>query len=268
MTVGLAGTIIPRREAPHPMDSFAVISDVHGNLEALEAVLAEVDRLGVRRILSLGDVVGYGPDPEACLRLVQARCSHRLLGNHEHAVLNPGMAFEFNPSAQAALEWTRERLRQADLLPALEGLLPHHQEGEYLFVHGSARNALEEYLRETDPEGRSTFEAVAASIEEDFTSFRICFVGHNHKPFLATAEGFLHPHAERATFQVPPEEKLYVSVGSVGQPRDLDPRACFVVFEGTRVDYHRVPYPWTATAAKIRAAGLPGRLAERLGLGR
>lgn len=249
------------------MSLIAVISDVHGNLEALEAVLAEIDRLGVKAIYSLGDVVGYGPDPEECVRITVSRCKHRLMGNHEYAVIHTNLAFVSNRVAQAALEWTRKRVRDASLLDALTGLSPHHQEADTLFVHGSARDALEEYVTEADRSGYSNFDAVVDSLEKDFTSFRLCFVGHNHKPFLATTEGFLHPHAGLREFVLPEEEKLYVSVGSVGQPRDHDVRACFVTFDGEKVVYHRVPYPWEVTAAKIRSRGLPEFLAERISRG-
>ncbi len=248
------------------MSTIAVISDVHGNLEALEAVLARIDGLGVEAIYSLGDAVGYGPDPEACLRLTAARCRHRLMGNHEYAVVHPNLGFTFNPVAQKALEWTRERVREAGLLDLISGLQPHHQEGDVLFVHGSARDALEEYVTESDKRGYSVFDEMVESLEKDFTSFRLCFVGHNH--ILATTEGFLHPHEGLKEFQVPREEKLYVSVGSVGQPRDRDPRACFVTFDGDRVAYHRVPYDFAGTAGKIRARGLPDYLADRIAVGR
>lgn len=250
------------------MSTIAVISDVHGNLEALEAVLARIDALGAAAIYSLGDAVGYGPDPEACLRLTAARCRHRLMGNHEYAVVHENLGFTFNPVAQKALEWTRGRVQEAGLLGLIGGLQPHHQEGEVLFVHGSARDALEEYVTESDKRGYSVFDEMVESLEKDFTSFRLCFVGHNHKPFLATTEGFLHPHDGLKEFQVPRDEKLYVSVGSVGQPRDRDPRACFVTFDGDRVAYHRVPYDFATTAGKIRARGLPAYLADRLAVGK
>jgi diadenosine tetraphosphatase ApaH/serine/threonine PP2A family protein phosphatase len=250
------------------MSTIAVISDVHANLEALQVVLGEIDALGIETIYSLGDVIGYGPDPEACLRLTVDRCSLRLMGNHEHAVIHPDLGFNFNAIAQKSLEWTRDRIREAGLLGQITGLQPHHQEGEVLFVHGTNRDNLEEYLQESDRSGYSNFEGVVDALEKDFTSFRLCFVGHNHKPFLATTEGFLHPHEGLKEFQVPKEEKLYVSVGSVGQPRDRDARACFVTYDGSKVVYHRVPYPFDTTAEKIRARGLPVFLADRIALGR
>lgn len=247
----------------------AVISDVHGNLEALEAVLTKIDALGIETIYSLGDVVGYGPDPEACVRLVTERCRLRLMGNHEHGVLHADHPeFRFNAAAEVVLDWTRQRLQAAGLLDRLAGLPSSHQEGELLFAHGTARDPLGAYLLESDGSGLSAFDAVAESLETDFTSFRICFVGHNHRPFLATTEGFLHPHDRLNEFQLPADEKLYVSVGSVGQPRDRDPRACFVTFDDLQVNYHRVGYPYAKTAAKIRAHGLPATLADRLAAGK
>ncbi len=251
------------------MGMIAVISDVHGNLEALEAVLAKIDALQVDAIYSLGDVVGYGPDPDACLALIARRCRVRLMGNHEYGVLHAdNRETDFNPTAQRAVDWTRERVWQAGLLDSIAGLKSSHREGRLLFVHGSVRNSLNEYILESNSQGHSNFDRILTSLEQDFTDFRICFVGHNHKPFLATREGFLHPHERCQEFQVPEDEVLYVSVGSVGQPRDRDPRACFVTFDGTTLAYHRVAYPFEITARKIRACGLPARLADRLAAGR
>jgi diadenosine tetraphosphatase ApaH/serine/threonine PP2A family protein phosphatase len=250
------------------MSTIAVISDVHGNLEALQAVLARIDELGVKDIYSLGDVVGYGSDPEACILLTESRCRLRLMGNHEYGVLHADPGFKFNSTAQQAIDWTREHIDKAGLMDRIRGLQSYYLEGDLLFVHGSARNALNEYILEADGSGYSTFDKILESLEKDFTSFRICFVGHNHKPFLATMEGFIHPHQGVHEFQVPHEEKLYVSVGSVGQPRDRDPRACFVTFDGAKVTYHRVEYPFAITAEKIRARGLPAFLADRLALGK
>lgn len=249
------------------MDQFAVISDVHGNLEALEAVLAEIERLGVKRIVSLGDVVGYGPDPCECLRLVRARCELLLMGNHEFTVLN-NLRFNSNAYAQQALEYTqRVMAEEPELLEFLATLSPSHQQGDILFVHGSARDPLGEYVNESDQRGYSLFDEVFESLATDFGSVRLCFVGHNHKPFLATTEGFLHPHQGQNRFCVGDDEKMYVSVGAVGQPRDGDPRSCFTTFDGVNVRYHRVRYADDVTAAKIRERGLPSFLADRLSRG-
>ena len=250
------------------MQPFAVISDVHSNLEALQAVLARIDQLGIRRVVSLGDVIGYGPDPEACLHLIANRCSVKLLGNHEHGVLHPKQPISFNPAARHALEWTRERITKAGMLDLISELHAEWQEDDVNFVHGTVRNPLHEYLREADSDGYSNFDEIVDSLERDFTDFHVCFIGHNHRPFLATTEGFLHPHDGQRDFHVGKDDKLYLSVGSVGQPRDRDPRACFATFDGSHVVFHRVPYAHEETARKIRAAGLPTALADRLAIGK
>jgi diadenosine tetraphosphatase ApaH/serine/threonine PP2A family protein phosphatase len=249
------------------MKAFAVISDIHGNLEALNAVLADIDAQGIETIVSLGDVVGYGPDPEACLRLVDKRCRLKLIGNHEHAVLHPKQRIRFNAAAQQALEWTRARTDTPELNAMMKRLGPEWQLDDLYFVHGTVRNPLHEYLRVEDQSGYSTFDEMAQSLERDFVDFRLCFIGHNHHPFLATTEGFIHPHAGQSRFHVGPEDKFYISVGSVGQPRDGDPRACYVTCDGASIAFHRVPYAHEVTAKKILAAGLPAMLAERLALG-
>lgn len=250
------------------MKPFAVISDIHGNVEALQAVLDRTDALGIDTIYSLGDVIGYGPDPDACLRLVATRCQRRLLGNHENAVIDASAATRFTAAARESLDWTRQRIRATGVADLISGLSPAYREGDNYFVHGTVQNPLHEYLRESDSGGYSTFDEMVQSLERDFINFRICFIGHNHHPFLATSEGFLHPHQGQSEFQVSRDDKLYLSVGSVGQPRDGDPRACFVTFDGSRVAFHRVAYPFATTAEKIRAAGLPTSLADRLALGR
>ena len=240
----------------------AIVSDVHGNLEAFTAVLAAIDQLKIQTIYSLGDTVGYGPDPEACTRLAMERCQVRVMGNHEYALLKLD-DFNFNPQARQALEWSRARLEAAGLLEAATDLKPYYQRGRLLFVHGSVHDTVFEYVQETDGNGFSAFDEVINTLTNEFTGISICFVGHNHRPFLATKEGFIHPHDDINEFSVV-DEKLYVSVGSVGQPRDGDPRACFVVFDGETIRYHRVAYDPAPTVAKIQAAGLPEVLGQRL----
>jgi predicted phosphodiesterase len=247
------------------MNPIAIVSDIHSNLEALTAVLATIDGLGIRTIYSLGDTIGYGPDPEACTRLARDRFAVRVLGNHEYSLLHP-RALSTNPVAAQAQEWTRRRLEAAGLLEAATRLPMSHTQGDALFVHGSVRGLITGYVRETDLSGGSAFDAIVESLQRDFTTFRICLVGHNHKPFLATADGFIHPHDAMSEFYVG-SGKLYISVGSVGQPRDEDPRACFVTFDGETVNYHRVAYDIPATQAKIAATGLDMILADRLAWG-
>jgi len=244
----------------------ALISDVHGNFPAFCAVLAEIERLGIQRIISLGDTVGYGPQPVECLEMAIDACHVMLMGNHELRVLDPSKT-RMNRTAALASDWTRDQLEQAHLIPILKTLPKHYQEDELLFVHGTPKDTLRDYLMEQDYMGYSNFDKIVQSLEEDFKNFRLCFVGHNHLPFLATEDGFIHPHDGQRQFQLE-DRKLYVSVGSVGQPRDRDPRASFVTYDGESVQFHRVSYDIEATRAKFLVTDLPEYLSNRLLEGR
>jgi diadenosine tetraphosphatase ApaH/serine/threonine PP2A family protein phosphatase len=246
------------------MPEVAIVSDIHGNLEALLAVLEEIRRLGLQRVISLGDTIGYGPDPVDCLKLAVQRFEIRLMGNHEYFLLDRDF-FPMTEEATRAAEWTKRQIAAAGMMSAIETLPIAHREADVVFVHGSVREPLTDYVTERDRHGYSRFEEIVQSLER-FEGFRLCFVGHNHRPFLATGEGFIHPHDDVMEFQLT-GERAYACVGSVGQPRDGDPRACFATFDGVRIRYHRVSYPTQLTAAKIRERGLPARLAERLLVG-
>ncbi len=249
----------------------AFVSDIHSNTEALEAVLAEAARLGAQRVLCLGDVIGYGPEPrETLLRVIDA-CELSLLGNHEHACMH--QAPDFNPKARQAIDWTREQLNRRDrprpenfaLWQYLDGMQKEYREGEMLLVHGSPRDPVREYIVPRDAED-------AAKMRGCFDLFgeaRVCFVGHSHVPGVyPEAGGFLTP-AEVADGWDTSADRAIVNIGSVGQPRDGDTRASFVTLEGGIVRFHRVAYDHEATAAKIRAVPeLPDYLADRLAQGR
>src|SRR5262245_37714843 len=229
----------------------AFISDIHANFEALQAVLEDIARHNVEAIYCLGDVVGYGPNPRECVDHVM-RCKVCLLGNHDQAaVFDPS---NFNPAAQQAIFWTREQLeanvpnRQAmqrrwDFL----GELPRtHREGDLLFVHGSPRNPINEYVFPEDVYNVRKIEALFALIE------RNCFQGHTHLPgiFLESKE-FYSPEEVNQVFPLD-ARKTMCNVGSVGQPRDGDWRACYVLFDGEAIRYRRVEYDVETTIQKIR----------------
>ncbi len=184
------------------------------------------------------------------------------MGNHEYAVVHP-IRHLFNPEAAKALDWTHEQLKAAGELESIGEMPLSFPEDNVLYVHGSVNDPLMEYVSETDDRGLSSFSAVAQDLEQAFTTFSLCFVGHNHLPFLATQEGFIHPHDAMMEFTVI-DEKLYACVGSVGQPRDGDPRACFVVFTGDKICYHRVEYDKQLTADMIYASDLSDYLGDRL----
>ena len=239
-----------------------IFSDVHANLAALEAVMRDAERYKPDRVVCLGDTVGYGPEPVECLEVVREYCDIILMGNHEHAVVHG--ADGFNPIAEEAVAWTRQQLLGRfgrEILEYIDSLKSAHMDGNVLFVHGSIKDPLMDYVREAD--SYASFRRLVETIRQDFQSFDTCFTGHNHRAFLGTDEGFLYPHEVVHRFFVK-NSKLYVCVGSVGQPRDGDPRACYVTFDGEWVDYHRVEYDIERTAKKITERKLHPFLAERL----
>jgi Predicted phosphoesterase len=244
----------------------AIISDVHANLTALESVMRAIEKESPDEIICLGDTVGYGPQPAECLSLVRSSCSLVLMGNHEHAVLHG--AEQFTPLAQAAIDWTARVLHNSETLDYLNSLVPDHREGHLRFVHGSIRNPLLDYVREADSPW--AFFHLVRTLQDDFSDFNICFVGHNHRAFLGTEVGYIFPHdtgpVEKTAFHIG-TEKAYVSVGSVGQPRDGDWRSSWIMFDGEDVRYHREEYDREKTIDLIYRAGLPEFLAQRLRFG-
>ncbi|MGB8852961.1 MAG: metallophosphoesterase family protein [Pirellulales bacterium] len=253
----------------------AIISDIHGNLEALKAVLEDIDRQRVDAIFCLGDVVGYGPNPCECVKLVRDRCSMVLLGNHDQgALFDPD---GFNVGAERAIRWTRTQLElhdrmpkhSADRLTDFLGELPRtHTDGDLLFVHGSARRPLEEYVFPEDIYNQLKMQHIFELVG------RYCFQGHTHIPgIFTTSPEFLSPSVPKGESEAVmplPCEKAMVNVGSVGQPRDGDSRACYAILEGNeRVRFRRIEYPFAETCRKIHAiADLDNFLGDRLGQGR
>lgn len=241
----------------------AMISDIHGNLEALTRVLKDIEEKKPDEIICLGDTIGYGPQPRECLTLVRKACKVVLMGNHEHAVLHG--AEHFTPLAQMAIDWTSQQLRDPGIISYLSSLSPSLRMGDNQYVHGSLRDPLMDYVREADSPWM--FHRLIQALREDFEGINLCFVGHNHRAFLGTEVGYLFPHddepAPKMRFHVE-GQKAYVSVGSVGQPRDGDRRSSYVLFDGSSVEYHRVAYDVTIPATLIREVGLPHFLADRL----
>lgn len=241
----------------------AIISDVHGNYEALTAVLNDMDTIGVKDVISLGDIVGYGPFPIECYNLVKERASTRLLGNHEYAVISSPA--NFNPVAAEALYWTQKKLATTDIPNDIRTLKSSHLENRNLFVHGDVKNPIFNYVPEINTNKR--YQEMIDVLKTQFIKFDTCFVGHNHRPFLCTMDGSLYPHEKASTFSIE-NQKLYVSIGSVGQPRDRDPRACYVVLDGEVIHYRRVEYNIKKTANAVIRCGLPPILGKRLLEGR
>lgn len=249
----------------------AIISDIHANHEALLAVLDFIKTLDVDQIYCLGDIIGYGPDPVACLDSVMEHCDLTILGNHDQAAIFDPEGF--NPVALRAIFWTREQLEHAqggnsknDLRWDFIGELPRrHDEGRLLFVHGSPRDPTNEYVFPEHVYEQSKIEALMNRFE------KFCFQGHTHIPGVFTDHcQFVAPEDHDYFFQLS-EQKLMINVGSVGQPRDEDPRACFVVLdtEELTLRYHRVEYDVEKTRSKIHAIEqLDNMLGDRLLSGR
>ena len=250
------------------MSAFALISDLHSNLQAVEAVFHRIDQLGIRDVRCLGDIVGYGADPLAVTRIVMERCQWSLLGNHDWGLFHS--LDEFNPLARDALLHSRSRLQPAWWSPQrraawnfLRSLAPERSDGEYLYFHGSPRDPVMEYVMRSDgllePEKlRQIFQRID----------RPTFVGHTHWPGVHwPTHQFEAACDARSRFRID-RIPCIVNVGSVGQPRDGDPRACFAVVSQGEVEFHRVAYDVATAQARILAAGLHPALAERLGRGK
>lgn len=248
---------------------FALISDLHANLPALEAVLARIDELSIQDIYCLGDVVGYGPWPEECVDLVMERCRFTLKGNHDEGMLT-GQMHDFNPLARESLLWTRKRLKPGFFAPRkkrrwqyLEGARSRVDQDGFTFVHASPRDPIKEYVLKSDgfldPE----------KMEENFRQIEgPCFNGHTHQPGFTTGDFRFHQaSADRLVWDLPKGPSI-INVGSVGQPRDGDPRACFLVVDEGKLLYQRVEYDIPRTQKEILVQRLSPYLAERLVHGR
>ena len=249
---------------------YVVLSDIHSNLEALTAVLQAPFAKRLDRVLCLGDILGYGADPAACLTRIHALGAVMVAGNHEWACIGKLDTGWFNDAARVAVTWTRDQLGFVEL-DILRRLPLTTTEGSFTLVHGSLRQpARFEYLTDL------------ASIIDTLKSCRtlFCLVGHTHVPLFVEYDRQAHQvkrvisqakELRRVTFEDDPERFRYLlNPGSVGQPRDGSPQASAAVvdLEAKQLSVERVPYPVEQAAGKIRQAGLPAFLAERLAAGR
>jgi diadenosine tetraphosphatase ApaH/serine/threonine PP2A family protein phosphatase len=237
----------------------AILGDIHANIDALNVVLDDCRRQGVTDYLCTGDVVGYNAAPGECLQLVRALGCPVVKGNHDHYVSSEQNLSDFHPNAAAVVEWTREQLTADEMrwlaeLPFTDrrmGISVVHATWDgpeafgYVFDHLQAAS---NFVRQPTP---------------------LCFHGHTHCPMIyeKQMEGVYRIEAQEMTLAV--GRKYFINVGSVGQPRDGDPRCAYALYEpATRtVRFRRLDYDIAAAQARIRAAGLPERLAERLALG-
>ena len=267
----------------------AIISDLHGNVPALDVCLEDARERGVRRYVCLGDVVGYGARPRQNLDVVMRLCVPEprpldgevageleggfcLQGNHEYALFND--AADFNPKARAAIDWTKEEINRGETRERsyaywdfLESLEPTFDDGTAMFAHGSPRDPVREYMLPRDIRDETKMNAVFSHMTSG-----VCFVGHSHVPAVYYEDMRLYrPQQTEGPYDLGDLTKVraIVNAGSVGQPRDGDPRASYVIFDGRNVTFVRLEYDVERAMADIRAVPeLPDYLAERLALGR
>lgn len=216
---------------------YGIVADIHGNLEALEAVLKKLQGK-VDQIICLGDIVGYGPDPNQCCEIIKKRNILSVAGNHEKALLGELPLTGFYPNPAAAVRWT-QKVMLPENLEYLKGLPLTLEFPEFQIVHGSLVNPVEEYLTNLE-EARPTFEKMTKPL---------LFVGHTHRPLILKYQ-----------------DKQIINPGSVGQPRDGDPRAAYLIFDTQKghAEWLRVDYNIEVVQEKMRKAGLPIFLIERL----
>jgi predicted phosphodiesterase len=231
--------------------NFAIISDIHSNLEALQKALSIIDEKKCDEIICLGDVVGYGADPNECTAIVRERCSAIVMGNHDAAALNPLLAHDFNAIARKAVVWTADQLTEES--KAFLSVLPLVSVKEdILFVHSSPdKPEAWDYIIDAD-------DAESAMLHFDE---KICFIGHTHVPGIFSGRG-------RAK-SVSRDDRYIVNVGSIGQPRDGNPMLSFGIFDSESWEYEliRSEYNIQGAVDKIFNAGLPKELGYRLQFG-
>lgn len=248
---------------------YLILSDIHANLVALEAVLRAAEAHGFDQVWCLGDIVGYGPNPNECVAKIKEIATHALVGNHDWAALGKLDVSDFNPEARRALEWTQQQLTEeskaylASLPPRIDRVTE-----EFTLAHGSPRYPIWEYI---------LYPSTAA---ENFDHFDtpFCLVGHTHQAIIFRQDpedGSVQALMPALEYPLPIRQaaeegiRLIINPGSVGQPRDGDPRASYAIYDDEQgaLFYYREPYDIAKTQERMRAAGLPERLVVRLEYG-
>ena len=238
---------------------FAILGDIHANLEALKVVLDDCRKLGVTDYLCTGDVVGYNANPHECLEIIRNLGCPVVMGNHDRYVSTDQNLMDFNPNAAAVIEWTRQQLTD-DEMNFLRKLPFEATQMGISLVHATMDN----------PRAFGyVFDHLQASAHFVHQKTPICFHGHTHCPMIYEKQLDAIYRIDAQDFTLPIGRKYFINVGSVGQPRDGDPRASYALYStrSRTLHFRRLEYDIAAAQAKIRAAGLPERLAERLEVG-
>ena len=239
---------------------FAILGDIHANLDALKVVLDDCRSQGVTDFLCTGDVVGYNANPCECLKIIRDLGCPVVMGNHDHYVSSRQNLEDFNPHAAAVIEWTRRQLTVEDIywlraLPFVKTTMG------ITLVHATMDN----------PEAFGyVFDHLQAEAHFSHQVTPLCFHGHTHCPMIYEKQIGAVYRIDAQDFKMPIGRKYFINVGSVGQPRDGDPRAAYALYDpkAREVTFRRLEYDVEAAQQRILAAGLPARLAERLAIGR
>lgn len=238
---------------------YGIFSDTHSNLEAFESVLKAMEGERLDRYICAGDIVGYGADFSRCIELTKEITDDVVCGNHDWGSVGLFDATHLNPRAKAAVEWTAGRLNEAEK-EYLKGLKLIHEEDNFVVVHGSLH----------EPERFNYILDLSDAIENFYLMRkRLCFIGHTHSTVVFSKSGEDASYTRSPKIKLAKDASYIVNVGSVGQPRDGDPRACYVVYDEDEdsLEIRRVTYNIGRAQNKILNAGLPASLAERLSVG-
>jgi predicted phosphodiesterase len=237
----------------------AIISDIHGNIQALRNVLADIDAQHIRDIVCLGDCIGYGPDPEAVLTEIRRRQIPTIMGNHEQAVCHPHQLEWFNPLAQRSLRMTLAMLSEPSL-DYIQHLPISLVVAQCYCVHGYPPDSVRTYLFQKSPE--ALIRTIGAMEQA------VCFVGHTHDLEIVSYDGrrLERRVLEQGLIEMDPKHRYIINAGSVGQPRDGNNNAKYAIYDPqlATLEVRFIPYDIAATVAAIKAAGLPENHARRL----
>lgn len=238
----------------------AIVSDIHGNFHALTSVMQDIDNRGIKDIICLGDVVGYGAMPNECVDILRERDIPTLAGNHDHAAVGIVDITFFNEIAKRAVHWTRDKLTETNAVWLKDRPYTHEIAPNYYFVHASPCDPPAWSYVLTFGEARNCFNAI---------NHQFCFIGHSHQPTVVEKNGKDLTCPEGYSVPIKADCRYLVNVGSVGQPRDRNPAACYVHLdlEKQTINFIRVPYEIEAAQQAILEQKLPEELAERLGYG-
>jgi len=238
---------------------FAILSDIHANLEALTAVLEDASRQQIDRYVCLGDIVGYNANPKECLDIVREMNMACVKGNHDEYCSGESALEGFNPQAAMAIEWTRNQLTPWDR-QWLHDLKYVRMVMGFTIVHATL---------DGPQRWAYVFDKLKAAAGFTYQNTKLCFFGHTHVPVAFVRDTSVRG-GSYSKFRLEPGKKYFINVGSVGQPRDGDPRAAYVIYDSNQgtIELRRVNYDIETAQKKILEAGLPRRLAERLAVGR